>query len=262
MDEMKANTDGKNVSYEYRRHKKGRSALALILSALLIAAGIGYGGIEIGRGFAARSANAITVTGSAKTTATADNAVWSLTSNETAPTAASAVKKIDSDSQALTAYLTAGGLSADSITYGSVSTNPNDEYSNGNDTGRVLNYRAGQSITVRSTNVKLIDQLSNGIGKLLQTGVNINNNGPQYYVSTLTSLRPQLLSEAMLDAKVRALAITKAVGGKVGAVISVTSGPVQVTAPDSTDTSAGGMYDTTSIPKTVTVTVSVSFATK
>lgn len=263
MDEMKSKVEGPNVSYDYRRKKgRGRSAVALVLSALLIAGGIGYGGVEIGRGFAARSANAITVTGSAKTNAIADNAVWSLTSNETAPTAASAVKKIDFDSTALTSYLTAGGIPVDAITYGSVSTNPNDEYSNGNDTGRVLNYRAGQSITVRSTNVKLIDQLSNGIGKLLQTGVNINNNGPQYYVSSLSSLRPQLLSEAMVDAKVRALAITKAVGGTVGAVLSVTSGPVQVTAPDSTDTSAGGMYDTTTIPKTVTVTVSVSFATK
>ncbi|MEJ6574296.1 MAG: hypothetical protein QNL78_04125 [Actinomycetes bacterium] len=41
--------------------------------------------------------------------------------------------------------------------------------------------------------------------------------------------------------------------------MAVTSGPVQVTQPDSVDTSAGGMYDTSSIPKSVSVTVSVSF---
>jgi hypothetical protein len=34
-----------------------------------------------------------------------------------------------------------------------------------------------------------------------------------------------------------------------------------VTTPDSVDTSAGGMYDTSSIEKTVSVTVSVAFKT-
>jgi len=63
----------------------------------------------------------------------------------------------------------------------------------------------------------------------------------------------------MRDAKSRGISITAAVGSKLGAVLSVSSGPVQVTAPDSVDTSSGGMYDTTTIPKTVTVTVSVSF---
>ena len=105
----------------------------------------------------------------------------------------------------------------------------------------------------------MIKTLSNGIGSLLQTGVNVNNYGPQYYVSNLASMRPKLLADAMIDAKLRAVSITKAVGSKLGAVVSVTSGPVQVTTPDSVDASAGGMYDTSSIPKTVTVTVSVAF---
>jgi hypothetical protein len=69
----------------------------------------------------------------------------------------------------------------------------------------------------------------------------------------------QLLADAMKDAKLRAQSITSAVGSKLGAVLAVSSGPVQVTAPDSVDTSAGGMYDTATIPKSVTVTVSVSF---
>ena len=91
-------------------------------------------------------------------------------------------------------------------------------------------------------------------------GVNVNNYGPQYYISTLPDLRPQLLEEAMLDAKTRAVAITKAVGGSVGAVQSVKSGVFQVTTPDSTMVSDGGAYDTSTIEKTVTSTVSVTFA--
>jgi hypothetical protein len=63
----------------------------------------------------------------------------------------------------------------------------------------------------------------------------------------------------MEDAKVRADAIVKATGGKVGNVMSVRSGPFQVTSPDSVDTSAGGYYDTQTIEKTITSTVTVMF---
>ena len=68
--------------------------------------------------------------------------------------------------------------------------------------------------------------------------------------------------EAMKDAQVRAIALTRAVGGTIGPVLSVRSGPFQVTTPDSTMTSDIGAYDTSTIEKTVTSTVSVTFKTK
>ena len=43
--------------------------------------------------------------------------------------------------------------------------------------------------------------------------------------------------------------------------MSVKSGPFQVTTPDSTMTSDMGAYDTSSIDKTITSTVSVTFKT-
>ncbi len=233
--------------------------LGLIVGSIFIAAGLGYGGSLIGSGLAAKAGNAITVTGSAKTSATADNVVWNLTVSESGQSAASAVKKVEDGSAALAKYLVDGSLPTSGIEVGGISSYPNNEYVNGNATGRVLSYNASQTTIVRSKDVELIKKLTNGIGTLLQTGVNVQNNGPQYLVSTLSSLRPQLLADAMKDAKARAQSITSAVGGKVGSVISVTSGPVQVTTQDSTDASGGGYYDTSTIPKTVSVTVSVSF---
>jgi hypothetical protein len=216
--------------------------------------------VKVGAGFAARTDNGITVTGSAKTTATADNVVWTLNVALSSPLVADAVKKVGSDVDAVTQYLTKGGISKDALTLGSVSTYANEEWQNGNNTGRILSYRASRDITVRTSDVQLVYTLSQGIGSLLQTGVNVNNYGPQYYISTLPDLRPKLLEEAMLDAKTRAVAITKAVGGSVGAVQSVKSGVFQVTTPDSTMVSDGGAYDTSTIEKTVTSTVSVTFA--
>ena len=238
--------------------EKSRS-ITVIAASLIMALAVGGGLVKVGAGFAARTDNGITVTGSAKTTATADNVVWTLNVALSRPLVADAVKKVGADVDAVSAYLTKGGIAADALTLGSVSTYGNEEWQNGNNTGRILSYRASRDITVRTSDVQLVYKLSQGIGTLLESGVTVNNYGPQYYISTLSDLRPQLLEEAMKDAKTRAVAITKAVGGSVGAVQSVKSGVFQVTTPDSTMVSDGGAYDTSTIEKTVTSTVSVTF---
>jgi hypothetical protein len=239
--------------------EKSRS-ITVIAASLIMALAVGGGLVKVGAGFAARTDNGITVTGSAKTTATADNVVWTLNVALSSQLVADAVRKVGADVDAVSTYLTKGGIPADALTLGAVSSYANEEWQNGNNTGRILSYRASRDITVRTSDVQLVYKLSQGIGSLLQTGVNVNNYGPQYYISTLPDLRPQLLEEAMLDAKTRAVAITKAVGGSVGAVQSVKSGVFQVTTPDSTMVSDGGAYDTSTIEKTVTSTVSVTFA--
>jgi hypothetical protein len=239
--------------------EKSRS-ITVIAASLIMALAVGGGLVKVGAGFAARTDNGITVTGSAKTTATADNVVWTLNVALSSQLVADAVRKVGADVDAVSTYLTKGGIPASALTLGAVSSYANEEWQNGNSTGRILSYRASRDITVRTSDVQLVYKLSQGIGSLLQNGVNVNNYGPQYYISTLPDLRPQLLEDAMKDAKTRAEAITKAVGGSVGAVQSVKSGVFQVTTPDSTMVSDGGAYDTSTIDKTVTSTVSVTFA--
>ena len=238
-----------------------RKAITIIAAAAIIASALGLGLGKVGTGFASRSSDGIVVTGSAKVAATADNVVWTLSIANTGKTPATAVTGIDSGINALQKYLTDGGLPSESLTLGPVNSNPTEEYINGNPTGRILNYRANREITVRTKDVQLVSKLSQNIGSVLEQGVNVSNYGPQYYVSTLNKIRPELLSEATKDAKSRAVAMTKAVGGKVGSITSVKAGPIQVTTPDSTATADYGMYDTSSINKTVTATVTVSFKT-
>jgi hypothetical protein len=236
-----------------------RKAVTIIIAAVIMSLAIGGGLMQVGSGFASRSSDGITVTGSAKTTATADNAVWVLNVSLSSPTVATAVNKVDADVAALSQYLTKGGIPADALTLGAVATFANEEFVNGNTTGRILSYRATREVTVRSTDVQLVSKLSQGIGTLLATGINANNYGPQYYISNLPELRPQLMAEAMKDAKVRAEALTKAVGGNIGSLVNVKAGPIQITTPDSTMTADYGAYDTSTIEKTVTATVSVTF---
>ena len=239
-----------------------RKAVTIIVSAVIIALALGVGLTQVGTGFATRAGNGITVTGSAKTSAVADNAVWTLSVSLSSPTVGAAVKKVDADVAALSSYLTQGGIAADALTLGAVSTYANEEYVNGNSTGRILSYRASRDVTVRTSDVQLVSKLSQGIGSLLGTGINVNNYGPQYYISNLPELRPELMSEAMKDAKLRAESLTKAVGGSLGSLANVKAGPIQITTPDSTMTADYGAYDTSTINKTVSATVSVTFSTK
>ena len=235
---------------------------ASVLAAAILSSGLTLGLYKVGGGLAARAGNAITVTGTASENATADNAVWTLNLNESQKTLAASVSTIDASASALKKYLLTGGITEDQIELGPINSNAIMEYVNGNQTGRILSYQAYRSVTVRTKDVQLVAKLSNNIGTLLATGVNVGNYGPSYYLSTLDKMRAKLLASAMLDAKERATAITEAVGGKVGALVSVSSGPTQVTTKNSLDRAAGGIYDVSTIEKTVNVTLSASFKTK
>lgn len=239
-----------------------RKGIITIIAAAILAAALGVGLFQVGAGFASRAASGITVTGSAKTAAKADNVVWTLNVSQLAPTAGVGITKVNSGVEAVQKYLLDGGISQGEITLGSLSSFGNEEWKDGNSTGRIVSYRVSRDVTVRTKSVDVVFKLSQGIGSVIATGVPVNNYGPQYLISTLSDLRPQLLAEAMKDAKVRAEAITKAVGGKVGSVTNVRSGVIQVTTPDSTQALDSGAYDTSTIDKTVTATVSVTFKTK
>ena len=240
-----------------------RISTATMISALLIAVAMGAGLYQVGRGMASRGdTSGLTITGSAHVNVSADRAVWTLTATEMAPTASAAVARVSQGVDALSNYLKQGGIDASLLELGGVSTSFNLDYNKGNSTGKILNYQASRDVTLRSNDVGKIQKLSQNLGVVLATGVNVFSNGPQYYVSTLADLRPQLLANAMKDAKIRAKALTSATGGSVGAVRSARQGPVQVTAADSIEVSDGGVYDTRTIDKTVTTTVTAVFAQK
>ncbi|MFM8447205.1 MAG: SIMPL domain-containing protein [Candidatus Nanopelagicaceae bacterium] len=239
-----------------------RKGAIILIASVIVSLALGVGLTRVGSGFASRSSDGIVVTGSAKVAAKADNVVWTLSVQNNGKTPATAVSGIDSGINTLQKYLVDGGIPAASLTLGPVNSYPTEEYINGNPTGRILNYRANREITVRTKDVQLVSKLSQNIGSVLQQGVNLSNYGPQYYISTLNEIRPKLMKQATQDAKKRALAMADAVGDKVGALSSVKAGPIQVTTPDSTMTSDYGMYDTSTIDKTVTATVTVTFKTK
>ena len=105
-------------------------AITVIAAATIVALAMGVGLAKVGTGFASRATNGITVTGSAKAEATADNAVWTLSVQQLSPTVSTAVTKVSESVTGLSRYLTNGGVKESELTLGAVSTYANEEYQN------------------------------------------------------------------------------------------------------------------------------------
>lgn len=244
-----------------RQHGSIINAGIIALAGLMLAAAIAYGLSAVGSGLEQRSANEVTVTGSARTHVRADRAMWTIHASGQADTITTAIQQANGSLESVRQFLVAGGLTADEIALDALSTSVNYVWMDGTYTSEVASYSAYRTLTVRSDDVDLVSRLSIDLGSLLETGVIVTAYNPEYYVTTLPDLRPQLLNEAVADAKVRAEAMLEVVDGTVTTVRSMRAGPFQVSTPDSVDVSDYGMYDTSTIDKTVTATVSVTFGT-
>lgn len=217
---------------------------------------------HVGDGIARRGGDTVSVRGTAQRNVKADRAVWKLSVSQSAETAAAAIAGVSTGVDQVVKFMKSNDVADDEIVFGSITSFANKEYIDGNSTGRILSYEASREVIIRMDEVDKVASLAADLGEVLSLGVNIYTGGPEYYLDALESLRPTLLAEAMTDAKLRAETLRGAVDGKIGEVRSVSSGPFQVTARDSTNVESGGYYETASIEKTVIATVLVEFATK
>lgn len=225
------------------------------IAATILAIGIGVGLWSVGQGIQQRYDEGITVSGSATIDATADRAAWSITVTKQGDSVAVATQGLLRDVDVLTAFLRDGGLTDEQITVGGITTSP--IWGNEGITGQ---FQASSLLRVRSDDVQLIADLNRSISKVLtgDSGITIENMAPEYYVSNLAELRPQVQELAVQDARNRAQVMVEALDGTLGDVTSVTTGSVQVIVPDSVD-SEYGAYDLSTIDKSIRAVVSVSF---
>jgi hypothetical protein len=244
-----------------RSSRTARSGgIALVVAALILGGAGAFGLLAVGEGLAQRGGDGVTVTGSARMEVDADRAVWTIQAFEQAEDIATAVERTERSVVAVTEYLVRGGIDADLIELDGLSTSINYVWTEQGMTSEIASYSAFRSLRVRTDDVTLVDRLSRDFGQLLATGIGVTAWQPEYLISDLPALRPQLQAAAVEDALTRAEAMLAVVGGEVGTVRSIRSGPFQVSAPDSVDVSDFGMYDTSTIRKSVGATVSVTFS--
>ena len=204
---------------------------------------------------------AVTVTGSARKRIKSDLVVWSAGVSYQAPQLAEAYRSLSENIPRVKQYLIGKGIAENQITVSSISTTTlKKQDENGGETSEITGYSLRQQIEVRSGDVDKIAQIAREATELINQGILIESNSPQYYYTQLGDLKVEMLGEAARDAKTRAEKIADSTGNQIGAVRSARMGVMQITAADSTEVSDAGISDSTTIDKDVTAVVNISFA--
>jgi len=131
---------------------------------------------------------------------------------------------------------------------------------NGIEPSEITGYSLQQQVEVRSNDVDKVAQIAREATELINQGILIESNAPQYYYTQIGDLKIEMLGEAAKDAKERAERIAASTGNSVGPVRSARMGVLQITPADSTEVSDSGIYDTSTIDKDMTAVVNISFA--
>ena len=203
------------------------------------------------------------VTGSAKRPIRSDYIILRLNLSSQKPTAPEAFQDLKRQSDRLQSYLKENQVPETAITVNAIETTTIPEVTdNGRETGKTLAYRLGQRWEIRSNDVDRYSKLAQQSTELINEGVNLVVDLPQYLYTQLSQLRIEMVAEATKDAKARAEAIAKNTNSQVGAVRSAQTGVFQIASRNSTEVSDMGTYDTSSIDKDITAVVSISFSMK
>jgi uncharacterized protein len=202
----------------------------------------------------------LTVTGSAKKAIRSDYITWRLSVASEQPTRQQSYQEAQKYTARINNYLQEKQISEEEISLKALESYPIKEtLPNGNQGDKTIAYRTIQRFEVSSKNVDLVDRLSRQATELINEGIPLDSNPPEYIYTQLNKVRIEMIAEATQDAKARAEAMVKNTDNKVGSIRSAKTGVFQITPKYSTDVSDAGIYDTSSLEKDITAVVSVNF---
>ena len=215
----------------------------------------------------------IKITGSAKRTIKSDLMIWRTSVSAEAATLAGAYSKLSRDVEKTKAFLISQGFPENQIVVSAVTTTTirasrgiqkqqvvSEDEGGGTGGGRVTSYSLTQSLQIRSTEIDKLTEVSRKVTQLINQGILLESNEPEYLYTKLAELKVAMLADAAKDARERAAQIASSAGGKVGEMRSAEMGVMQVNAADANEISGYGVNDTKSVEKDVLAVVHVTFA--
>lgn len=222
-------------------------SLALIISTSIVANTLSRSGIE--------------VTGSSVAVVESDNATWDIDIVTASSSKKKSFEKLVKDRTVVMDYLKTKGFTDKEIDLQNTNAYPVFDISpkTGEELNTVNHYETAQTIRINSNNIALVKESSLDVENLLDKGIDIRSNPPQYFYTKLADLKVKLLKEASDDARKRAKAMLKGSGNRLGSIKSIRTGVFQITTPNSTEVTDYGIYDTSTIQKKVTAVTLVTF---
>lgn len=208
----------------------------------------------------------IKVTGSAKRRIVSDLIEWSATVTAQNPDRTAAYRSLHEQVAKTHAFLSAKGIKEAEIAVNSAAVRELVETEvTGIGAERVerrvfKGYAMSQSIAVRSRDVARVEKLSREITDLLEQGVSITSQAPEYFYTRLGELKIEMLAEASKDARTRAVKMLESAGGGApGKLVDADMGVINVNPANSTATSWEGNNDTSSLEKDIITIVHITY---
>ena len=212
--------------------------------------------------------NYIIVTGSATKSFVSDLIVWRGYFSKKAFTTKEAFDQIKNDTAAVKTYLVSNGVDEKQIVFSSIDISENYEHEFNQD-GRITKtifkgYTLTQRVTIESTEVDKIEQVSRDITELIDLGVEFFSMSPEYYYTKLDELRLDLIAKSAENTRMRAEIIVKESGAKLAKLRTANLGVFQIT-PENSSTdgySSMGAYDVSTKNKTAFITTRLEYLLK
>ncbi len=227
-------------------------AIGIIISSLLVAKTVEKVKIQNQR---------IQVKGFAEKIITSDLVVWQGRITTRSTDLVIAYSKLQQDLQKVLAYLEQKGINKEKVDVSSVTTIIQYQLTSEGITTNVIDgYVLDQTISITSPNVSQVSQIANESTSLIEEGIEFASYAPQYFYTKLDDLKIQLLGEATKNAGMRAEQLASNSGSNVGELRYASQGVFQITPVNSTDVSDYGMYDTSTIEKSIKAVVTIEYS--
>lgn len=193
----------------------------------------------------------VTVKGLSEKNVKADLAAWNIVFMSQAATFDKAIAKNKIDQEKLVGYLKDQGLEDDNIEIGTPRVQQN--LYNQNVAGSDVRYSIEHSILIKSKNVSLIRTIATRSSEILQLGIALSGwNEPNYYFTSLNSIKPGMIAEATVSARKAAEQFAQDSASKVGKIKKARQGQFSFHG-------VAGLEQTTQIEKIVRVVISVDY---
>lgn len=260
MEEIR--NEGKNeVKNEVKNESKFRT-ISYIVIALILTIGAITAAVIFTNGFVKikSSRSTIIVTGSAKQKITSDLIVWTGSFNAKSPKLQDAYTQLEKDRDKVEKYLVSQGLKKEELVFSAITTIPNYVTTDYGVTTSVIDYYdLSQTVTVSSSEIDKVTDISRSATDLLNEGVAFQSDPPQYLYTKLADIKVEMLAEATKDARKRAEMIAENAGSELGDLTYADMGVMQITPLYSNEITDYGINDTTSLEKEITAVVHCTF---
>lgn len=208
----------------------------------------------------------IVATGSASRDFESDLIVWRGSFSAYGHTTADAYNEIKRNSRLIKDYLSQNGVAEEEMIFYSINISQQYAYEY-NENGDLIaerpdGYNLTQALSVTSSDVNKVEEISRDITQLIESGVEFFSESPEYYYTKLDELKLEMIGAATANAKERIDIMASGSGSRAGKLLNANLGVFQITAQNSSseDYSYGGAFNTGSKSKTASITVKLNYA--